>query len=39
MNSDQPWRPSNSGQWVVVGVTILLSAFFGLGLPRLAEAT
>jgi len=39
MNPDQPFRSSHSGQWVVIAVTILVSALFGLGLPRLAEAT
>jgi hypothetical protein len=36
---DQHWQPGDRGRWVAVIVTIVLSAAFAIGLPRLAEAT
>jgi hypothetical protein len=36
---DRPWQPGTRAQWSVVGVTLVISAFLAIGLPRLAEST
>jgi hypothetical protein len=39
MAADQQWQPGNRAQWVAVVTTLVISAAFAFGLPRLAEAT
>jgi hypothetical protein len=39
MVGDQHWQPGNRAQWVAVVTTVVISAAFAFGLPRLAEAT
>jgi hypothetical protein len=39
VGADRSWRPGNRAQWVAVVVTLVISAVFAIGLPRLAEST
>jgi hypothetical protein len=39
MVADRHWQPGSRAQWVAVVTTVVISAAFAFGLPRLAEAT
>lgn len=39
VGADRSWQPGNRAQWVAVVVTLVISAVFAIGLPRLAEST
>jgi hypothetical protein len=39
VGAERSWRPGNRAQWVAVVVTLVISAVFAIGLPRLAEST